>query len=274
MKLILSFFTLVAINLNAQVHKLEKIWETDSVIAVPESVLPVKDILYISLIDGAGWTADGKGGVGKLSRDGKIIDTVWITGLNAPKGMGLANGKLYVADINAIVEIDPANGTVTKSYPVEGAKFLNDITTDASGKVYVSDTGTGIVSVLDNGAVSAYLTGVNGVNGLLSDGETFLVASFSGGTLNTVDASKQVILKADSVENADGVEAIGDGGYLVSSWNGKVTYVAADGTTKEILNTTGEKNQSAADIEYISSKKLLLVPTFFGNKVVAYELGN
>jgi hypothetical protein len=29
---------------------------------------------------------------------------------------------------------------------------------------------------------------------------------------------------------------------------------------------------SAADIEYIADKKLLLVPTFFKNKVVAYEL--
>jgi len=89
--------------------------------------------------------------------------------------------------------------------------------------------------------------------------------------LNTVDASKQLVLKADSVENADGVEAVGDGGYLVSSWNGKVTYVAADGTTTKILDTTSG-SVSAADIEYIPEKKLLLVPTFFKNKVVAYEL--
>ncbi len=71
MKFITSFIILVAFNLNAQEHKLEKIWETDSVIAVPESVLPVKNILYVSLIDGAGWTADGKGGVGKLDPEWK-----------------------------------------------------------------------------------------------------------------------------------------------------------------------------------------------------------
>jgi sugar lactone lactonase YvrE len=251
-------------------------WASDTTLTTCESVLydPTADVLYVADIAGKPDSADGVGFISKLGLDGKVIDAQWVKGLNAPKGMGLANGKLYVADITKIVEIDPSNGTITKSYPVEGAKFLNDITTDASGKVYVSDSNTGTVSVLENGTVTPYLTGVAGVNGLLSDGNTFLVASFSGGTLNTVDGSKQVVLKADSVENADGVEAVGDGGYLVSSWNGKVTYVAPDGTTKEILNTTGEKNQSAADIEYIADKKLLLVPTFFGNKVVAYELTN
>lgn len=251
-------------------------WASDTTLTTCESVLydPNADVLYVADIAGKPDSIDHVGFISKLGLDGKVIDAQWVKGLNAPKGMGLANGKLYVADINTVVEIDPSNGTVTKSYPIEGAKFLNDITTDAAGKVYVSDTGTGIVSVLENGTISPFVTGAPAVNGLLADGDTFLVAQFESGKLNTLDGSKQLVLKADSIENADGVEAVGDGGYLVSSWNGKVTYVAPDGTTKEILNTTGEKNQSAADIEYIPAKKLLLVPTFFGNKVVAYELGN
>ena len=63
MKKLLSILSIVFIvNANAQSHKLELIWETDSIIAVPESVLPdlKKNILYVSLIDGAGWVADGK----------------------------------------------------------------------------------------------------------------------------------------------------------------------------------------------------------------------
>jgi len=114
MKFILSLFVFVAINLRAQEHKLEKIWETDSVIATPESVLPVKNILYVSLIDGAGWAADGKGGVGKLTPEGKIIDTVWITGLSAPKGMGISGNKLYVADITEVIVIDIEKGKIEK----------------------------------------------------------------------------------------------------------------------------------------------------------------
>ena len=39
-----------------------------------------------------------------------------------------------------------------------------------------------------------------------------------------------------------------------------------------LLIDTRKDSVSAADIEYIAGKKLLLVPTFFKNKVVAYEL--
>ena len=39
-KLIATASLFVAAFANAQTHKLEKIWETDSVVAIPESVLP------------------------------------------------------------------------------------------------------------------------------------------------------------------------------------------------------------------------------------------
>ncbi|HMJ68224.1 MAG TPA: hypothetical protein VK508_04990 [Cyclobacteriaceae bacterium] len=248
-------------------------WETDTVLTTCESVLydKAKDVLYVANIMGKPDSVDGVGSIGKVGLDGKVIDAQWVKGLNAPKGMGIANGKLYVADITNLVEIDRETGTVTKTYPVEGAVFLNDVTVDGAGKVYVSDSNSGAVSMLDNGTIVPFLSGQHGPNGLLSDGETFLVALWADKTLNTVNDLKEVVLLADSIENPDGIEAVGDGGYLVSSWNGKVTYVSADGRTKEILNTTAD-GVSAADIEYIADKKLLLIPTFFKNKVVAYEL--
>ena len=89
MKISLTIFcACLSVTVLAQEHSLEKLWETDAVIAIPESVLPVKNTLYVSLIDGPSWEADGKGGVGKLSADGKKYDASWITGLNAPKGNG------------------------------------------------------------------------------------------------------------------------------------------------------------------------------------------
>ena len=150
MKFITSFIILIAFNLNAQEHKLEKIWETDPVIAVPESVLPAKNILYVSLIDGAGWTADGKGGVGKLHPNGKIIDTVWITGLNAPKGMGIVGNKLYVADMLDVIVIDIAKGKIEKKIRIDSAKGLNDITVTSKGIIYISDSRGNKILRLEN----------------------------------------------------------------------------------------------------------------------------
>jgi sugar lactone lactonase YvrE len=250
-------------------------WETDTVLTTCESVLYDKanEVLYVANIAGKPDSVDGVGSIAKVGLDGKVIDAQWVKGLNAPKGMAIANSKLYVADIINLVEIDRSNGTVTKTYPVDGAQFLNDVTVDGAGKVYVSDSNTGAVSVLDNGEIKSFLSGQHGPNGLLSDGETFLVALWADKTLNIVNDLKEVVVMADSIENPDGIEAVGDGGYLVSSWNGKVTYVAPDGRTKEILNTAAD-GVSAADIEYIADKKLLLIPTFGKNKVVAYELAN
>ncbi len=71
MKILVFIFLLGAsVVAKAQTHTLVKMWETDTIVAIPESVLPdvKKKILYVSLIDGGPWVSDGKGGVGKLSR--------------------------------------------------------------------------------------------------------------------------------------------------------------------------------------------------------------
>src|ERR1700744_3895880 len=139
-KIISALLALAPLLTQAQQPSLQKIWETDTIIAVPESVLadPGSKVLYISLIDGGPWDVDGKGGVGRLSPDGKEYNGSWITGLNAPKGMGKYGNRLYVADISDVVVIDIARGVVEKKIPIAGATGLNDITVDKSGVVFVS----------------------------------------------------------------------------------------------------------------------------------------
>ena len=121
-------------------HKLEKIWESDTTLATPESVLFYKDGLYVSLIDGQPWDADGKGGIGKLDKNGKIVNATWVTGLNAPKGMGLWNKKLYVADVSELVIINTISGKVESKINIAGSQGLNDITIDSKRTIYVSDS--------------------------------------------------------------------------------------------------------------------------------------
>src|SRR6476619_4289162 len=111
-------------------HKLTKLWETDSLLKVPESVLfdAGGKVLYVSNIDGTDpWAMDGKGSIGKVGLDGKIIATDWVSGLNSPKGIGIYKGKLYVADISSIVVIDIKKGAIDKTIPVRGAEGLNDV---------------------------------------------------------------------------------------------------------------------------------------------------
>lgn len=253
--------------------KLTLKWESDTLLTTCESVIydSANDVLYVANINGQPTDKDGNGFIAKLGLDGKIVQAQWVSGMDAPKGMGIYNGKLFVSDINRIHEIDIATGAIANTYVVDSAQFLNDITIDANGKVYVSDSNVGNILVLENGVVSEYLSGVAGVNGLLSEGTNLQMVSFATGVFNTIDANKQITLKTDSIDAGDGIEALAEGGYLVSSWTGKVTYVSPEWKNSLLLDTSAE-SINAADIEYIAEKRLLLVPTFFKNKVVAYEV--
>jgi hypothetical protein len=253
---------------------LTKKWESEAVLTTCESVIYDKanDVLYVANINGAPDAKDGNGFISKLDLDGKVTQAEWVKGMNAPKGMGIANGKLYVTDIDRVHEIDIASGKITKTHSVQGAKFLNDITTDAAGKVYISDMAAGTISVIENGKLSKWIENLQGPNGLFAEGGEILTVLWDGKSLNTIDpSSKQLTVKTDSIENGDGIEAIGNGEYLVSSWNGMVHHIGADWKKTLVLDTRAD-SVSAADIEYVQEKNLLLIPTFFKNKVVAYEL--
>jgi len=269
MKLILSFLILAVIKLNAQEHKLEKLWETDSVIAVPESVLPVKNTLYVSLIDGAGWTADGKGGVGKLNPDGKIIDTVWITGLNAPKGMGIVGNRLYVADMLEVIIIDIQNGKIEKKMKIDSAKGLNDITVTDNGIVYISDSRGNRIWRLQNDIVELYLDSVVGVNGLKAIGDDLYIGW--GKSFMKANSQKQISKIAEVLQQIDGIEPIGNGDFILTAWVGYIWYVYADGRVETLLETQQQK-KNTADIGYDQGKRILYVPTFNAKTVVAYSL--
>ena len=269
MKLILSLFILVAINLNAQQHTLEKIWETDSVIAVPESVLPAKDILYISLIDGAGWTADGKGGVGKLTPGGKIIDTIWITGLNAPKGMGIIGNRLYVADMQEVVIIDIEKGKIERKLKIDSAKGLNDISITDKGVIYISDTRGNKIWRLQNDITELYLDSIAGVNGLKAIGDDLYIGLNK--SFIKANSQKQITKIADMLQQVDGMEPVGNGDFILTAWLGYIWYVHADGRVETLLESHQQK-KNTADIGYDQQKRILYVPTFNGKTVAAYSL--
>lgn len=263
-------FSCALINLKAQ-HSLEKLWETDSIIAIPESVLAdaSKNILYVSLIDGAPWAIDGKGGVGKLEANGKVYDSTWITGLSAPKGMGMHGNRLFVADMNYVAVIDIKNAKIEKKITIDSAQGLNDITVSDKGIVYVSDSRTGNIFRIENDKAELYLSGINGVNGLKSIKDELLIGA--GKSFKRSNAQKQLTTIAELPQGIDGIEPIGNGDYILTAWSGYVFYVSAAGNVETLLDTNAEKKNSA-DIGYDAAKRIVYVPTFNAKTVVAYKL--
>ena len=62
-----------------------------------------------------------------------------------------------------------------------------------------------------------------------------------------------------------------DDEFIVSCWHGTIHYVNSDGT-REVLLDTHEQKINSADIGYDSKQRIVYVPTFFKNTIVAYEL--
>lgn len=258
---------------SVQQYELLEKWESDSLLKVPESVLfdKANQILYVSNLDGSDpWKADGKGSIAKVGLDGKIITAEWVSGLNAPKGMGLYNGKLYAADLGNIVVIDIANGKIEKTIPIQGATGLNDISIDPNGVIYVTEYLTKKLYKVENEKaelIAENLTQPNGV--LFHNNELFLL---DGTGMFKVNSDKSLAKIVDGMEGGvDGIENIEGNNFIVSCWEGALWMVNTDGT-KHLLMDTRKEKRSTADIGFDPSTKTVYVPTFFRNTVVAYEV--
>ncbi len=255
------------------VPSLEKLWLTEG-LQVPESVLYYQDdkstYLLVSQVEGDPVGVDGKGGIAKMTEGGEMVARDWVTGLNAPKGMAVFAGKLYISDINEIVVINIKKAKVERKIPVAGALFLNDVVVDAQGVIFVSDTRTNKVYRIQGKAVDTYLDKVEGANGLKFMGNNLLVGA--GAQLLLVDKNKTRLPLASGFGQAiDGIEIVGRDGLIVSCWPGLLYYVGIDGHLDLLLDTQQAKI-NAADIGYSPASQTVFVPNFAKNSVTAYRL--
>lgn len=254
--------------------RLIKLWETDPVLTTSESIIydPNADLLYVSCINGKPTDQDENGFIAQVNLAGEVVNPQWITGLDAPKGMGILDRTLYVTNIDELVAIDLAEGSIKQRYPVADAAFLNDVTIGEDGKVWFSDSNTDKIHVLENGEIKTWTAGIKGPNGLmLQDGKLFVTTMGSGELLAFDLKTQKPQAITSGLGGGDGLMSDQQGGYIASDWNGRVFHIAANGQTTELLNTKGDEIQSA-DIWYIADQQTVLVPTFFTNTIAAYQL--
>ncbi len=267
--IVAAFFTVASAQ-----KQLIKLWSTDTLLKVPESVLfdGKNNVLYVANIDGQPWANDGKGSIGKVGLDGKIIAVDWVSGLQAPKGMGLYKNKLYVADLTELVVIDVTTGTVIERIVVEGAGGLNDVSADENGTIYVTDSRARRVYEVKEGKASMLLDSskLKGPNGILKHKGSLYV--LDAGSMYRMEKDRSLTKLAEGMEGGtDGIENVGGGDFIVSTWGGVVYYVNADGT-KQVLLDGREQKINSADIGYDAAKRIVYIPTFWKNSVIAYEL--
>jgi outer membrane protein assembly factor BamB len=255
---------------------LTELWRTDSIFLTCESVLfdAGRQQLYVSCIQGAPGEKDGKGFIALLNPDGQVMSLGWVTGLDAPKGMGIHGNDLYVADIDQIVTIDIETAAIKERTSVEGASFLNDISVDKNGKVYFSDSNTGFIWTFSNGKAEPWITaGLDRPNGLFVEEEWVLLTSSGSQDLKIINISTGTFETVTTeIGHGDGIEFTGtEGHYLTSSWAGEVFLILPDFSRLSLLKTS-EQGINSADIGFNIREQVVYVPTFFDNRVVAYKL--
>ncbi len=259
----------------------------------PESVAydEANDRYLVSNINGKPGEADNNGYISLVGTDGKMILEKFIAGgvnkvtLHAPKGTAIANGFLYISDLDTVRKFDLKTGAPKGDIKIPGATFLNDVDADANGNVYVSDTGikfgakgpegtgTDAVYVIDKAgkiktlAKSPDLARPNGV--YAGDKSGLWVVTFGAAKIYRLDdkgkKQDETTLPAGSL---DGIVKNGDDVY-VSSWETSSVYKGKPGGT---FTVAIPNVKAPADIGLDTKRKRILVPLFMDNAIEAYEI--
>jgi sugar lactone lactonase YvrE len=269
-------------------------WTLTTGFRAPESAYhdPASGHVFVSSINGQILEKDGNGYISRLSPDGEMLEEMWVTGLDAPKGMRSTGGTLWVSDIDRVVSIDIASATITARVPVEGAVFLNDLATAPDGTVYVSDSSQSRIYMVRDGRSSVFVEGaefVEQANGLLVDGSRLVLGTIgpaalagrggrgrvrgapAGGHLFAFDLAtrERTQLTTEPVGGIDGIEPDGRGGLLVTDVFGRrLLHVAPSGQVRTLVQFDG----GGADFGYVPSRRLAIVPFLNEHRVAAYDL--
>jgi sugar lactone lactonase YvrE len=263
-----------AIGQETATEKVKQLWATDQVFLVPESVYydANNQVLYVANINGKSNEKDSNGFISTMEPDGRITRLEWVTGLHAPKGMTMLGDRLFVADVDRVAEIDLDKRKIVKFYEADSAEFLNDCIVGDEGRIYMTDMMTGTIYRIADGEIKAWLPAgtfdsPNGIN--YRDG--FLYVGAKGKIVRIDPSNKIQKVVAEFDGGVDGLEIDKSGNFIFSDWSGLVRRVTAGGEPEVLFNTTDEK-VNAADIHLMVDENILLVPTFFDNRVVAYKI--
>jgi sugar lactone lactonase YvrE len=262
----------------------EQVWQAEGLDGPESAVLDsTEGVLYVSNVNGDVAAVDGNGYIAKLSLEGEILDKEWVGGLNAPKGLALHDGKLYVSDIDELVVIDTASGEIAAKHKAPGTNFLNDVTAHEDGRVFVSEMMQNQIWKLEGDQFELWLedAALENPNGLLAEPDRLLVAAWGKpkedfstdvpGHLKAIDyATKEVIsLGGEPIGNLDGLESDGQGGYLATDWfRGGLYQISEDGKALLIMDL----NQGSADHEFVESESLAVIPMMMDGTVAAYKV--
>lgn len=262
----------------------------------PESVRydADQDVYFISNMLGFGSAKDGVGYIARaLGGDPSKVDVFIESGkngvtLNAPKGMAIIGDTLWVADIDVVRGFDRRTGKPVGQIDLAPQRptMLNDVAAGPNGTLRVSDTG---ILMSDKGVlyvggdrvfevdshrhVTIIASGpqLGRPNGLTWDarGNRWLMVNFApfGSALAAFNGNTRQIL-SDGKGKFDGVEVLGDGRVLYTSWSDSSVHVYADGSDRQLIRNL----PTPADLGVDTRRNRVAIPLSAAGRVEIWAL--
>lgn len=185
----------------------------------PESAVydPVNNCYYISN------TGDGK--IIKVDADDTTSRSVLNSDLTSVRGLCIIGNMLIAAANEGVVYIALPAGTVIQTVVIPGMGFLNDICSDGSDILFVSDTGTGNIYklIMSGDSYETLASGLSSPNGLCWDGDNsrlIFVPMINNAPIMAVNMGDRSVqqIRATTLHQPDGITRDMFGNYYISYW--------------------------------------------------------
>lgn len=214
------------------------------------------------------------GYVSLINPDGSVHTLKWIgvtrdgLTLNHPLGSHIANGLLYVADIDTVRWFDMKTGEPKGNVKVAGVTRFNDLEVTPDGTVYVTQTGTAqdpaswrVYKLTAQGQATAIVTGapLNMPNGIAFDAKgNLVVVNVGDNAVLTFTPDGKLVGTEHAVDPGnDGIVVTADGTKYVSSVRLGTVSRIRPGQKAEII---ASGIPSAASMAYDAKRHRLLIP--------------
>lgn len=254
----------------------------------PESVAAGCKYLYVSNMGSKvdPTAKDGDGYISRLSRkDGKVIDEKFITGLNSPKGIKVAGGIIFIADVDRLIayRIKTKKKLWEADLTKAGIGYANDISVGTCASIFVSATDKNAVyKVFRSGKVKQLKVNgdIDGANGLYHGACKLYISNYGhktepNGSFGAINLCSKKYKPYGSGGVYDGMQMV-CGRLVVSDWvergeaKGKgrlLVYKPCKRQTTQIQ--VGTALSGPSDIFADKRTHTLWIPCMLDNKLVA-----